>query len=157
MITSGEALCLGPSGRAAFHGSIELSSFGTFFGFNSPVWPFDRILVTTGDSPFDCGVLVGTIIDATIPGVGDAMLHLQLEIPEVAPAPDNETARGLVRRRKLADKNPILHAPNVGIGVPSIQGLTVEYGFEAGIFVGRYLRNDRFLRWPTLGSVQRRG
>ena len=69
---------------------------GPFRGLNSPLGAFDRVLVSTADSPFDGRVLVGTIVDATVSGVGNAMSDFQLKVLKPAATPDDETAGCLI-------------------------------------------------------------
>src|SRR5215475_8028777 len=82
---------------------------------------------------FDAAVLHSAV------GRVDAVFQFKLEILGLAAAPDQKCVVPLQRlfRRALADDGFVLHTPENGIAVPSLQALAVEDGFEPRVVIRR--------------------
>src|SRR5262245_59391461 len=85
----------------------------------------------------DFGEFDAAVLHAAV-GRVDAEFQFKIEILRLAATPDKKRVR-LQRhfRRALADDYFILHAPECGIAVPSLQALAVEYGFKPRMVIQR--------------------
>ncbi len=106
----------------------------------------DVRLVAFHDPLRDLREFNASILDSAVAVLhaGKAVFRLEFEIRWLAPLPDTESVLfRLMSQSRLTDNRAVFHSPEVGIAVPTLQGLAIEDRLESLFFKrldGRFLR-----------------